>query len=903
MISDFARLHARRLRFTLPALALLTSVAISLPLQAKNTKHKSCTANENGDGWDCVYLEPGDTTPPAKAQPAAAPPPTATEPDATPPAVTAKPSATKSAAPAPGVSAAAAVAPVIATPVTATAAVTTPTATDEADTATAPAPGEKPLPIAFALDWVPAVEVPLALRDLECELCTGRYIDPLADADRDADPNDADIEAWAKSTELKGDTVEFTGGVTVTQGYRQFVGDSAVLNEETREATLTGDVTLREPGLLLQGSRADILTDTGEASLENAQFVIHADHLQGSADLLQRDAEGLIHVHNGNFTYCAPGEEDWQVRAKTIDLDIDEGLGVARDATLDIAGVPVFYTPWLQFPLDDRRRTGLLWPDFGNDSTGGLDITAPIYFNLAPNYDALYSPRYIQDRGLNHELKTRYLNKYLGYWTVGGTYMSSDKSYKNEVPAGESDDRWLGVVRQNGLLDQRWRSQIDYSKASDVDYMKDLETSSLTAQRRTSLQQMASIDYLGDDWLVNLNVEQYQSLADDINDVYKKLPQLTVQYRSDGTPFEVQPILLTQYSNFGADEDVVTGERVYSEVGAAYPMNWTYGFLKPTAKYRQLNYELSEAEFYTDSSPGTGSAMASLDGGLYFERETSFAGENLLQTLEPRLYYLYSQYKDQDDQPDFDSAELTFSYNQLFRDTRFSGHDRIDDANRLSVGVSTQFIDSSSGQKLLGASIGQIVYFRDRKVRLVPGTDPLDESSSEIAGDLSFTPDKHLSFRTDMVYDPHSGNVNSGNAIAGYTTDSGAIFNLGYAYIRELQTNTLRVETEQVTASTFLPLDTNWRLYGAVNYSIIDNTAIEQMVGLEYENCCWIVRLMHLRYYDNDSSAFYTDFSDPDLQQEHTTQVQFVLKGMGGFGSRIPTVLEDMIRGYQESEY
>ena len=873
MISDFARLHARRLRFTLPALALLTSFAISLPLQAKNTKHKSCTANETGDGWDCVYREPGEKPPPAKPEPAAAPTATATEPGA-PPAATTPPPTADTATPAPGV-----------TPAAAT------------------APGEKPLPIAFALDWVPAAEVPLALRDLECELCTGRYIDPLEDADRDADPNDADIEAWAESTELKGDTVEFSGGVTVTQGYRQFVGDSAVINEETREATLTGDVTLREPGLLLQGSRADILTDTGEASLENAQFVIHADHLQGSADLLQRDSEGLIHVHNGNFTYCAPGEEDWQIRAKTIDLDIDEGLGVARDATLDIAGVPVFYTPWLQFPLDDRRRTGLLWPDFGNDSTGGLDITAPIYFNLAPNYDALYSPRYIQDRGLNHELKTRYLNKYLGYWTVGGTYMKSDKSYRSEVPAGDSDDRWLGVVRQNGLLDQRWRSQIDYSKASDVDYMKDLETSSLTAQRRTSLLQMASIDYLGDDWLVNLDVEQYQSLADDINDVYKKLPQLTIQYRSDGTPFEIQPILLTQYSNFGADEDVVTGERVYSEAGAAYPMNWTYGFIKPTAKYRQLNYELSEAEFYTDSSPGTGSAMASLDGGLYFERETSFAGESLLQTLEPRLYYLYSQYKNQDDQPDFDSAELTFSYNQLFRDTRFSGHDRIDDANRLSVGVSTQFIDSSSGQKLLGASIGQIVYFRDRKVRLVPGTDPLDESSSEIAGDLSFTPNKHLSFRTDMVYDPHSGNVNSGNAIAGYTTDKGAIFNLGYAYNRALQSNTLRAETEQVTASTYLPLDTNWRLYGAVNYSIIDNTAIEQMAGIEYENCCWIVRLMHLRYYDNDSSAFFTDFSNPDLQQEHTTQVQFVLKGMGGFGSRIPTVLEDMIRGYQESEY
>jgi len=827
MISDFARLLSRRLKFPTAAATALISFTTPIPLLAQDTNPQPCIANGNN-------------------------------------------------------------------------------ATEECAAELADANREAPSPPEHALDWVPESQVPEALRDLDCRLCRGRYIDPLEGADRGSpNPDEADIEAWANSTEMQGDEIRFSGGVRVVQGYRQFFGDEAKINQETGEAVLTGNVTLREPGVLLRGSRADILTETGEATLEDSRFAIHPDHLQGNADLLARDEDGLIHVHNGNFTYCPPGEEDWMIHAKTIDLDIEEGLGTARNATVDIGGLPVFYTPWLQFPLDDRRRTGLLWPDFGNDSTGGLDITAPVYFNLAPNYDALYSPRYIQERGLNHELKARYLNKYLGFWTVGGTYMSNDDRYKDVVPPGQSDDRWLALVRQNGLVDQRWRSEIDYSKASDVDYMKDLETSSLTAQRRTSLQQMASMDYLGDKLLVNVLVEQYQSLADDINDVYKKLPQITGQYRSSGTPFELQPILLAQYSNFGADENVITGERVYSEGGAAYPMNWSFGFLTPTVKYRQLNYSLSggQGQVYTNDSPSNGSAMASLDSGLYFERETGFAGEHLLQTLEPRLYYLYSGYENQDDQPDFDSAELTFSYNQLFRETRFSGHDRIDDANRLSVGVSSQFIDMETGRKLLGGSIGQIFYFRDRKVRLVPGAPALDDSSSEIAADLSFTPDNNLSLRSDIVYDPHSNNTNSANVIAGYTTDNGAIFNLGYAYNRPLQVSTLRAETEQVTASTFLPLDTNWRLFGAVNYSIIDNNAIEQMVGVEYENCCWIVRLMHLRYYDNQNSAFFPDFSDPNLEQEHTTQVQFVLKGMGGFGSRITNILEDMIRGYQEREY
>ena len=893
MISDFARLLARTLLFSAPAAALLINFAVSPQVQAKNTKHVVCTANESGDGWDCSSGEP--TTGPAPAPAAAATPPAKAAPKAVP-----VPEAAPKAAPLPDAAPAAAVPPPAAAPPSpATAPVTEAEPPPASESPAAPAAS----PVEHALDWTPIAQVPPGLRDLTCQLCEGRYMDPLADEDDSGNPDDADIEAASNSTELQGDLVHFSGGVRVSQGYRHFRGDDATINRETGEAVLSGNVTLREPGVLLLGSRADILTETGEATLENSQFVIHPDHLQGTADLLERDSNGLIHVHNGSFTYCPPGEEDWLVRARTIDLDLDEGLGTARNATVDIAGVPVFYTPWLQFPLDDRRRTGLLWPDFGNDSTGGLDITAPIYFNLAPNYDALYSPRYIEDRGLNHELKTRYMDKYLGYWTVGGTYMNSDHRYKDEVPPGQSDDRWLGVVRQDGLLDQRWRSRIDYSEASDVDYMKDLETSSLTAQRRTSLLQMASMDYLGDSWLVNLDVEQYQSLADDINDVYKKLPQLTGQYRSSGTPFEVQPILLSQYSNFGADENVVTGERVYSEGGAAFPMNWSYGFLKPTVKYRQLNYELSEAQLYTNSSPSTGSAMASLDSGLYFDRETSFLGIDLLQTLEPRVYYLYSSYENQRDQPDFDTAELTFSYNQLFRETRFSGHDRIDDANRISAGLSTQFIDTDSGQKLFGASLGQIFYLSDRKVRLLSSAPPLDESSSEIAGDLTFAPTRHLSMRTDMVYDPHSGNMNSGNVIAGYALDNGTIFNFGYAYNRPLQLAVLQPETEQLTASTFLPISTNWKLFGAINYSIIDNTAIEEMAGVEYENCCWIVRLLHLRYYDNNTTGFFPDFDNPDLQQEHTTQVQFVLKGMGGFGSRITNILEDMIRGYHEREY
>ncbi len=172
-----------------------------------------------------------------------------------------------------------------------------------------------------------------------------------------------------------------------------------------------------------------------------------------------------------------------------------------------------------------------------------------------------------------------------------------------------STDRWLGVVKQDGLFEERWLSRVDYSKASDVDYLRDLETANIDAQRSTSLLQLGSLDYLGDNWLMNLRAQQFQSLADDIKKDYEELPQFTNQYRSSGTPFTLQPILLAQYSNFGAQEDVVTGQRLYGEAGLDYPMLWRFGSLKPTLKYRQVSYALNDGTFFADNSLG---------GGQYF---------------------------------------------------------------------------------------------------------------------------------------------------------------------------------------------------------------------------------------------------------------------------------------------
>ena len=361
----------------------------------------------------------------------------------------------------------------------------------------------------------------------------------------------------------------------------------------------------------------------------------------------------------------------------------------------------------------------------------------------------------------------------------------------------------------------------------------------------------------------------------------------------------VEPILVTQLSSFDSDSKRVTGERLYLEAGLTMPNRWTYGFLTPTVKYRSVSYELDSFELLTDDSPEVGSLMASLDGGLMFERQTTLGGRLMTQTLEPRAYFLYSEHKDQTGQPDFDSAELTFSYDQLYRDTRFSGNDRIDDANQLSVGVTTRFIDNDTGNETLSASIGQIFYFRDREVRLNQFDPDLTEATSSVAAELTWSPSPAWRFRSSLLYDMEGNNFDAALAQASFMPGDRIIANVGYILREPPPSLVDRPITEQANASVYYPINDTWSVFGAYEYSLEASEMVESMAGFEYDDCCWRVRLLYMRYVDTLVGDI-VDFNDPNLERESSFQVQVMLKGMGGFGGRVDELLSDMIRVHQK---
>jgi LPS-assembly protein len=745
------------------------------------------------------------------------------------------------------------------------------------------------------LDWTN--DIVEGQEGLRSQRCRGSFIDPLRDEDTSQDPATANIEATATSSEMEGDVIRLSGGVEARQGYRVLRAAEAEYNRAEGRGSLLGEVEIREPGLLLRGATGSFNSADDEVRLTATQYVLHEQHLHGGADLVVRRPDGVIELDDGYYSYCPPLSDNWVLRAEDIELDIDAGVGVARKAKIEMEGVPIFYTPYLQFPLDDRRKSGFLWPEIGTDSNGGLDLATPYYFNLAPNYDATLTPRYIAERGLLTELELRYLSRRLGYWELGGAWIGGDDEYQDDRP-DKDGDRWLATIDQDGLFHKRWRTNIDFTKTGDDEYLNDIGTTSLQLKQSTHLLQRGEVNYLGDNWLTTLRLEEFQTIARDVqNKPYSKLPQLTLMRSVSQQPFSPNLLLESDYAYFDHSDDA-TGHRLFNEVGVSYPMEQIWGFLVPTAKYRQLNYDLDEEiqfDGQLDDTPDVGTPLLSLDGGLFFERETSLG----LQTLEPRLFYLWSDFEEQDGLPDFDTSELTFTYSQLFRDTRFSGHDRLDDANQLAVGITSRWIDNEGGFERASVSLGQIYYFDDRLVNIGRSQDSDFEGSSAIAAEVNFAPREELSFRSSWLWNTDNDELDQTSLQFSWQGTDRFIFNLGYSYRRNSTENRNSGEDiQQIDLSSYYPVNREWSVFFRALYDLEDNNRVNDMAGIEYNNCCWRVRLMHQRYVDQKSGVVVDEL----VEYENATYIEFQLKGLGGVGTRVTEMLEEFIRGYRDSD-
>ena len=750
----------------------------------------------------------------------------------------------------------------------------------------------------------------------------------------------ADISEWKQET-----TTVMTGDVRLKKGFRQLRADRASINQVTSNVTLEGDIQLREPGLLLTGDRADLNMDSGAAQIENASYLLHKAGIRGDARIIARGGDRTMIMRDANLTRCEPGDDTWLLKGSEIRIDPDTDQGTAKHMRIELRGVPIVYLPYLRFPTSDARQSGFLFPSISSSDDGGIDYTQPYYFNLAPNYDLTLSPRYMSDRGAMIEAEARHLStqfdtRVSAAW-LGDDNGGDDPDLQDLVDDGviteaeafpyQGQDRWLLNVEQTGGMAARWYSSIDFTSISDLDYFRHMDTPSLEVNSNTHLRKSGVLGYSSEHWRSQIKAEEFESITSRATTPYKQLPRINL----DGRYVYGGDLILSldnEYVRFDhrdVDNDMLlTGDRVRLEYDLTWNKEWIWGFFKPSIGGRGLAYQFDDEYLQPDANdtPSFGAGQGSVDMGLYFEREDKLFGEDYLQTFEPRLFYLYREHDNQDElirigsnnqSVDFDTTELTFSYSQLFRDQRFTGGDRIDDANRLSVGLTTRFLDIHNGSELFSASIGQIFYFEDRAIDLLRTSDEFLASGegqaqhSEYAAQLSAEVGGNWRWRADIAWDPDdSDRTSRGSTSLRYSDDNYGLFNLAYRYVRkdtiidsqDLDNDgdsgdLLEQTIEQGDISFMLPFWGNWSVIARHNYDFTHNRELESLFGVEYNNCCYLTRLVARRWLDNDLIDVVASL---DLEEDEGIFFEFYFKSLGGLGSKVGGILADSIFGYQE---
>ncbi|MHA6578057.1 LPS-assembly protein LptD [Pseudomonas yamanorum] len=822
------------------------------------------------------------------------------------------------------------------------------------------------------LDWVPREKLTAAQLAETGPYCSGAYIEPIRPGMNDkTNKSDAPTFIGAKVSryEQEQQVASLAGDVVMRQGSMQVEADEANLYQAENRGELTGNVRLRDNGALLVGDHAEVQLDTGAAKVDNAEYVMHKSRIRGNALYAKRAENAIIRLKDGTYTTCEPNSNAWQLKGNNITLNPATGFGTATNVTLRVKDIPILYTPYIYFPIDNRRQSGFLPPSFSTGGETGFTLVTPYYFNLAPNYDATLYPQYMTKRGMLMEGEFRYLTK-SSEGQFGGAYLNDD-SDERKLQTDYEKTRYMLNWQHKGGLDSRVLTQVDYTNISDPYYFQDLKSYQEGIKTQDYVNQQGSVTYRGDTYQARLNLQAYQLATISQITPYDRLPQITfngaLPYHPGGLNFtyETEAVRFDRDLENGTFTDEnglvsprldtyvtgltrANGTRLTAAPAVEYPMNWTYGFVTPKLKYVYTKYDLdldstgkdqivAAQAAATAANPYVGGTfkssqdraipIASLDTGLYFDRNTQLFGDNYRQTLEPRMFYLYVPYKNQEDIPVFDSGETTFNYASLFRDNRFVGGDRVGDENKLSFGLTSRWIQDN-GFERQRVSIGQAVYFKDREVQL-PGIDAATrddahENVSPIALDYSFRFNRDWRATADYNWDTTTHSPRSGSAMFHYQPEDNPnkVINLGYRYRNdqvvynqltgkwqfggdygtEGQPNFVKdyYKIQQHDFSMMWPIIPQWNLITRWQYDYARNRTLEAFGGFEYDNCCWKLRVINRYWVSNDE---YSQIAPLNEKGDHGLFLQIVLKGLGGLtGAKVESFLDKGIEGYRERE-
>lgn len=687
------------------------------------------------------------------------------------------------------------------------------------------------------------------------------------------------VEIAADSGEvfMKNELLVFSGKVLMKHGQQRVGADEVSYSRKLNQADARGDVTLRQTGFEVDADTATVDINTRTARLDNIHYRILEVGGQGKASRASVREKGVSRLYDISYSTCPPEDEVWKISADSIDIDRDKGVGKATGAKLSFMGVTTPGLPGISFPLDSSRKSGFLTPKIGYSDNRGVDISTPYYFNLAPNYDLTLTPRITTERGPLLGSGFRYLTP-----VHSGALFTEIAFHDPKYNEGEQT-RYVISFKDQSRFNTHLKADIDYNYLSDIDYLDDF-TGNLSLRSNRYATQMAQLRYDETNWSTNLLVENLQVIALETEDSYQRLPQLDFNWYKVHR-YGLVSRLDAQMTKFDRSESVTGGRfHLRPAVGVDWIKPW--GHMKSMFSGHYTNYNLENVLPENPSSISRNLYTFSADSGLFFERQAKWFDHRGHQTLEPRLFYLYTPFEDQQDIPIFDTKLADFSFSNLFRENRYAGYDRIGGANQITAAVTTRFLDDSSQKEWLRASFGQIYYIDDHSAASLPDQVPPADTSA-IVGELYARITDLWSTEGVLQWDPEESLVEKSLLRLSYHDDLKQRF-LSVAYRKD------RSQPAEFSDLSFrLPLSTNLNAVGRWQYSLLDKKSLDTIAGFEYDSCCWRLR-----------AVAQQSISDNGLDDDLGFFVQLELKGLGGIGSGgIESVLSKNVYGYEGFEY
>lgn len=594
---------------------------------------------------------------------------------------------------------------------------------------------------------------------------------------------------------------------------------------------------------------------------------------QGKATRIDFEGEGKYKLTDATYSTCTPdagSDPDWFARTSGLRLDYSDQTGVARDATVFFKGMPILYSPWLSFSLNNERKSGLLTPSFGTTTRGGFEYTQPLYWNIAPNMDATIAPRIMSKRGTLWNGEFRYLEPdYSGI--LLGQVLPHDRLEKARRSA------YSVVHNQN--FGNGFSGALNVSGASDGTYFSDLgRGSAIVAQ--TNLLRQGVLSYGASWWSASLLAQSYQTLQDPalppVATPYKRLPQINLNANRNDLPLGLSFTFNGENVNF-RHPTLTDGRRFTLYPQLALPLETAAFYVTPKIGLHSTRYQLGNQPIGTPDKLTRNVPIFSVDSGVTFERPTEWFGSALTQTLEPRLFYVHIPVRDQSQIPVFDSALADFNFAQIFSENRYSGGDRIGDANQLTAMLTSRLIDPQSGAEIIRAGLGQRTYFSTQQVTL-PGEVPRSDRQTDLLGVFSGRVMPKTWLDTNIQYSTRFSRMERMNIGARYQPEIGKLLNAGYRYTRD--------QLGQIDVSGQWPLSGGWHAVGRFNYSTKESRPIETVAGLEYDGGCWVARVVLQRL------ATQTQRSNTSLF------FQLELNGFARLGSNPLELLKRSVPGY-----